>query len=292
MIAGGSSLGGVIFPIVLQRLLPRIGFGWSIRVLGLLVFVSLTISCLTMKTRLPKRPISTSDLLKFIDLGGFKDIRFSLITLAAFFMFYGLFIPYFNIKQYAIIRGMDPNLASYLLPIINALGIPARVLSGYVADKVGVLNLLVPLVLISGILNLALWLPSTGNGAIIAFAVLYGGASGALVSLLPAYVAKLSPPEKGGARLGAVYAVVAIANLVGTPTGGAFLKGDESVENYRHLIGFTGAVVTLGGILCLLTRTIDVQMMKKEERNRREGSGDEKEEKKGVGKTRWTITKV
>lgn len=84
VIAAGSSLGGVIFPIVLQRLFPRIGFGWTIRAVGLINLVCLALSCLTMRTRLPKRPVPVSELLKFIDLGGFKDLRFTLISAAAF----------------------------------------------------------------------------------------------------------------------------------------------------------------------------------------------------------------
>lgn len=200
---------------------------------------------------------------------------------------------------------MDPNLAQYLLPIINAMGIPSRILPGLAADKVGVLNLMVPFVLISGILNLALWMKSSGDGAIITYAALYGFFSGSFVSLLPAYIGKLSPPERTGARLGSVYAIVAVANLVssssiekltnrtgligerssqtdldsragssilslqvGTPTGEAFVK-TKTIENYRHLIGFTGAIVTCGGLLCLVTRIIDVRMMQKESKSSR-----------------------
>lgn len=238
-----------------------------------------------MRTRLPSRPIPASELTSFIDLGGFKDVRFCLISAAAFLIFYGLFIPYFNIKQYAIIGGMDPNLADYLLPIINAFGVPARILPGLAADKVGVLNILLPLVLISGVLNLALWMTSSGDAAIIAYASLYGLFSGGFVSLLPAYVAKLSPPEKAGARLGAVYLVVAVANLVGTPTGGAFIKV-KTIENYQHLIGFTGAVVMCGGILSFATRMVDVRMMRKDENILREKEGV------GVQESRWRIRKV
>lgn len=39
----GSSLGGVIFPIALSKMLynPSIGFGWSIRILGFIMFALL-----------------------------------------------------------------------------------------------------------------------------------------------------------------------------------------------------------------------------------------------------------
>jgi len=45
----GSFLGGVIFPIMVIRLLPKVGFGWTMRIcaffiLGLLISRSLTVS--------------------------------------------------------------------------------------------------------------------------------------------------------------------------------------------------------------------------------------------------------
>lgn len=101
--------------------------------------------------------------------------------------------------------------------------------------------------LLSGILCLALWLPPGGNISIILFAVLYGLFSGQFVSLLPTYIARITPQPVYGARLGAVYMVVAVANLVGTPTGGGLVQGGTE-DKFRHLIGFTGAMVTVGGL--------------------------------------------
>lgn len=36
VVAGGSSLGGVCFPLMFSGLIPRIGFSWSIRVAALI----------------------------------------------------------------------------------------------------------------------------------------------------------------------------------------------------------------------------------------------------------------
>ncbi|CEH16493.1 Monocarboxylate transporter [Ceraceosorus bombacis] len=260
VVAAGSSLGGVIFPIVLQRLLAEKGFGWAVRACAFIALGCLTFSCLTMKTRLPLRPQPMSSFLKFIDVGGFKDIRFCLATASAFCVFYGLFNPFFFIQQYAQLQG-------YLLPIINACGIPARIIPGIMADRVGVLNMLVPLITASGVLVLALWLPSKGQGAIIAFAALYGLLSGGFVSLLPAYIARISPQSHYGARLGAVYSVVAIANLVGTPTAGAFLKGEPTQQKFSHLIGFTGAIVLAGALCAAGAYAIEVRDAMRRRRN-------------------------
>jgi len=253
IVAAGSALGGAVYPVMLQRLIPQIGFPWAVRITGFLTFACLCVSCLTMRTRLPlSKKVTLKDA---VDFSGFKDWRYALSAVGAFMAFYALFIPYFYIEQYAVFEGLPPHLAEYLLPIINAMGIPARILPGLFADKVGPLNVLTPSMIISGLLVLILWLLSRGAVAVTLFAALYGLFSGAFVSLLPSYIATISPAEKFGARLGSVYLVVAVANLVGTPTAGAFIE-QVNQHNFTSLIVFTGVLVLTGSLAFACARTI------------------------------------
>lgn len=84
VVAAGSSLGGVIFPIVLQRLIPRIGFGWAVRVQAFIALACLSFACIVCRPRLPLRRTSRSELLHAVDLGGFKDPRYCLAALSGF----------------------------------------------------------------------------------------------------------------------------------------------------------------------------------------------------------------
>ena len=52
-------------------------------------------------------------------------------------VYYALFTPYFYIEVYADSEGVSQNVAQYLLPIINAWGLPSRILPGMLADKIG-----------------------------------------------------------------------------------------------------------------------------------------------------------
>lgn len=54
---GGSSLGGVIFPIALSKMVynKNVGFGWSIRILGFLMVALLLPSAFAIRARLPPR---------------------------------------------------------------------------------------------------------------------------------------------------------------------------------------------------------------------------------------------
>jgi MFS family permease len=67
IITTGNSLGAVIYPVVVRQLLGKIGFGWTIRVLGFLNVACLLIAIAFMKPRLPPRksgPIIEWEALK------------------------------------------------------------------------------------------------------------------------------------------------------------------------------------------------------------------------------------
>ncbi|KAI0798141.1 major facilitator superfamily domain-containing protein [Abortiporus biennis] len=242
LVSSGSALGGVIYPLMLQKLIPKIGFGWAVRIAAFLTFFCLSISSVTIRARLPVKPKKRLTLKECVDLTGFRDSRYCLSAVGAFLSFYALFIPFFYIQEYAEFEGVSPKTAKYLLSITNALGIPSRILPGIIADKFGSLNTLIPSTVLTSVLVFAVWLPSRGFSSIAAFSSLYGLFSGGFISLLPAYIATISPTEKFGGRLGSIYMVVGVANLVGTPTAGAFLH-EVNQTNFNGLIAFCGCMI-------------------------------------------------
>ncbi|KZT18941.1 MFS general substrate transporter, partial [Neolentinus lepideus HHB14362 ss-1] len=244
--ASGSSLGGVVYPVMLQRLIPAIGFGWAVRVSAFVSLTCLTVSCITIRGRLPHK--GHIAWMSFVDLGGFRDLKYTLTAIGSFLTFYALFIPFFYIQVYGTYEGVSTRLAKYLLPIMNAASFPSRVLPGLVADRFGVLNVLVPCTILSGIFSLSIWLPSRGAIPITIFSALYGLGSGAFVTLLPAYIATITPMEVYGARVGSIYMIAAVAALVGTPTAGAFVKV-VGQHDFDGLIIFTGVMVLAGGVI-------------------------------------------
>jgi MFS family permease len=116
--ASGSSLGGVIFPIMVTKLIPQIGFGWTMRVCAFTILVLQVVANLTVKSRLTPRP-KPLILMEFIR--PLKQKEFALCVAASFFVFFGTFIPFTFIILQALKYGMSPDLANYLIPILNAV---------------------------------------------------------------------------------------------------------------------------------------------------------------------------
>ncbi len=239
VMAAGSSLGGVIFPIMVERIIARSGFGWAMRasaflILGLLIYANFTI-----KSRLPPMP-KPWRLLDFVT--PFKELPFFLTVFASFLFFFGMFLPFTFIILSAEHDGMSVSLAGYLLAILNAVSVFGRTLPGFIADKVGRYNTMIVTTFLSTILVLALWLPARGNVPYILFAAFYGFTSGAFVSLAPALIAQISDIRQIGVRSGSMFMVISFAVLVGNPIGGALVVAEGG--SYTHLQIFGGVSVS------------------------------------------------
>ncbi|KAK0642545.1 Aspyridones efflux protein apdF [Lasiodiplodia hormozganensis] len=252
IVAGGSSAGGVCLPIMFSRLVPQIGFGWSIRVAALIFLCCYSTAMVISKQKLPRKPLKSAR--EILDFDGYRDLRYCAIAAANFVGNLGLYIPYYYVEPYFSIAYPNASIRSYLLPLINASSFFGRLCGGYAADHIGRLNLLYPMTTLSGIISLAMWLPATNPATVIAFTCLYGFCSGIFISVTPSAVAQISPEEKLGARLGALN-ISAMTVLVGTPIGGAFIK-NGTVEEYNRLIVYGGVTTTVAGLLMFVARIL------------------------------------
>ena len=118
IMVSGSSLGGTVMPIMIEQLIPKIGFGWTMRAVAFIFLGLLAITCATVKSRLPPRP---KPLVISEYLAGFKEPVYALTLVANFLFFWGMFIPFNYILLQAQEAGMNATLVEYLLPIINAV---------------------------------------------------------------------------------------------------------------------------------------------------------------------------
>jgi MFS family permease len=118
IMASGSSVGGVVLPIMMTKMIQQVGWGWTMRAVAFLFLFLLGIACLTVKSRLPPRPKPLVIREYFSSL---KEPAMALSVTAMFFFFWGMFLPFNFVILQAQRQGMDPNLTYYLLPIMNAV---------------------------------------------------------------------------------------------------------------------------------------------------------------------------
>lgn len=118
IMASGSSLGGFLMPIMIEKLIPKLGFGWTMRIVAFVFLGLLIIACSTVKARLPPRPqpLVVKDYVR-----GFREPAYALTVLAMFLFYWGMFVPYNYVLLQARAAGMNPDLIQYLIPILNAV---------------------------------------------------------------------------------------------------------------------------------------------------------------------------
>ena len=123
---------------------------------------------------------------------------------------------------------------------------------GYLADRIGRYNCQIIFAFMSALLCLALWLPARGNAPYILFAAFFGFSSGAFVSLASALIAQISDVRQVGVRTGSMFAVVSVAALVGSPTGGAIISLEHG--SYSHVQIFCGIMMLAGACMFIAAR--------------------------------------
>lgn len=187
VVASGSSLGGVIFPIFLARLFQEVGYGATLRWTALFIGILLAIAnALITPVNKPKGWKARRSLFRPEVL---KNPDFLLYASGSFFFFWGLFGPFDYLPSFTQALPSTKYLAIYTVSIINAASIMGRILPSYFADKLGRLATMTFMSYAAADVVLVVWLPINFYPAvagIVIFALAFGFTSGAFVSLMTA----------------------------------------------------------------------------------------------------------
>lgn len=244
--AAGSSIGGVLYPILFRNLVPAVGFPWATRILGFIILATQILPNTVMHCRV--LPSKTRSL---IDMTAFRNMPFVLDVLGFSIGFVGLYMPFFYAQLYAIDMDLtSEHLSLYLLAIMNSTSTFGRIVPNVLADRIGVFNVVIPCALISAVLCFCYNAAKDTAGMIVLMSF-YGFFSGSFVSLPPTIIIVLSKDQRDkiGTRLGMNFTALAIGILIGTPIGGAILDAGGGGK-----LGYTGVWCFAGG--CLVVSTI------------------------------------
>ncbi|KAL8800404.1 MAG: hypothetical protein Q9182_005206 [Xanthomendoza sp. 2 TL-2023] len=247
--ASGSATGGLVFPVVVQQLLPQIGFGWTVRVLGFIMLVLQVVAFVFTKPRVPPR--KTGPLF---EPAAFRELPYTLFAIGMFFSFWGIYFAFYYVGSFGrdILRITDQQSINNLL-ILNAVGVVGRLVAAHLADHYfGPLNTLVPFVFLSGLL-IYCWAAVDSPGGLIGFAVLYGLFAAGIQSMFPATLTSLTTDlRKTGVRMGMIFTVVSFACLTGSPLAGALIQ--HGTGRYLYAQIFAGTSMMLGCVTLIAAR--------------------------------------
>ncbi|KAM6518162.1 hypothetical protein FSOLCH5_006931 [Fusarium solani] len=253
IMVSGSSLGGVVLPIMMDKMIKEVGFPWMMRTMAFMFLFLLGISCLTVKSRLPPRP-KPFVFMEYIN--GLREPRMAITVIGFFFFMWGMFLPFNYVLLQAEAAGMSPTLIPYLLPILNAVSILGRIIPGIIADKLGRYNVMIFITFISGLFCLCIWIPVKDTAGILVFAIIFGFSSGGYISLAPTLIAQISDIRQIGTRVGAAFALQSFGALTGSPIGGAIVSAQNG--DYLGLQLFCGVAMLIGCVAVVAARYVQV----------------------------------
>ncbi|WRT69334.1 uncharacterized protein IL334_006318 [Kwoniella shivajii] len=247
IVVTGSSAGGVVLPIMLNKLIAKVGFERAVQYTGCLI-----VACMVLGIAL-ERPFGGVRGKKSgpkADVKGFfKEPAYVLLCVGVFFVAWGVFFPILFLQYFAELNGTSQNLTFYMVAILNGASVVGRTLPNLIADIFGPLNLLTIMCLLSSAMCFAFFGAAHSTAGLVVVAILYGAASGAFISLLsPAIFSMAKSQSEVGTRVGVAMMGLGLAALTGSPLGAAILDAD----GYGASIAWAGSMSAVGSILFIV----------------------------------------
>jgi hypothetical protein len=92
-VACGGATGGMVFPAIAQSLLPRVGFPWTMRVMGFVMLFNALIILSLARSRIEPRASRS-----LVDWSAFQEMPYTLYCISMFLSFWGVWIAYYYVR--------------------------------------------------------------------------------------------------------------------------------------------------------------------------------------------------
>ncbi|KAL2918148.1 hypothetical protein HK105_202075 [Polyrhizophydium stewartii] len=220
----GAGAGGLALGPLIRLLISEWGWRWALRAIGLGSGAILIACSLLLRMRTRHRASSR------IDLTLFKNPLFLRLYAAGFINAFAYFMPFFYMPTFAIKYGMTKEQGALLVGLLNGASGAGRVCLGIAGDIIGPVNAFFLCLLASTILIFAMWPFSTTFGTLIVLCVLFGFASGGLISLIPPVAGSLFHGKGNvGIITGMIFNSFLLGYIFGPPIAGALIDRSTTV---------------------------------------------------------------
>ncbi|KAF4982508.1 hypothetical protein FZEAL_1878 [Fusarium zealandicum] len=205
----------------------------------------LAFSALSIRSRLPPRRT------KLVLWSSFKQPMYVLLIVSLFFGMIGMFVPLFLLPTYAITKGMNETLASYMVAIINGASIFGRVIPCVLGDKFGRINTLISAGVSTAVIIFC-WPEAETKASILVIAGLFGFCSGAIISGgSVAITISADDPKNIGTYMGIGLGLDSVEALVGPPVSGSMI---DRYGRFEEVTYFGGAMTLFGALVTVAAK--------------------------------------
>lgn len=216
--ASGNYFAGAIWPLVIQAVLPDLGWRMTYFGIGLFCIVTmLPLALLFLKARAPDlgsgadaavpKPVMSIDLSP-------RQLQI-LLSIAGLGCCVAMSMPQVHIVAYCVDLGFGVGVGAEMLSLMLIGGVVSRLASGFLADHIGgVKTLLIGSVF--QMLALAAYIPFDGLASLYLVSLVFGLSQGGIVPSYAIIVREYLPAHEAGRRVG----LVIMATIIGMALGG------------------------------------------------------------------------
>lgn len=183
-VVSGSGLGGIIFSLSVNRIIHITGSQvWALRYLCLATtFLGAVATAMIRPRNYKKAPVTRKYFVEqarlLLDFSIFKEFSPLCVSVWFVFSFLAYAMELYTLADYGTSVGLSANQGSAITAIFNVGQFFGRPLLGFVADKVGRINLTLYITTFNIITLFAWWLNSFSYGSLIAYALISGACMG------------------------------------------------------------------------------------------------------------------
>ncbi|CAO3647405.1 unnamed protein product [Mucor hiemalis] len=252
LIASGSGIGGLVIPFIMTSINSSLGPGWTYRILGFICLFCDGLACFFVKERNPPAVRNRKKLSQILNFSVCKDINFILFATASDIGLFGYFIPYFFVPSYASYLGLSPSQGSALVAVSSACNFVGRVITGFLADRVGKININLVFTIITALSCLLIWTFAFDYGSLMGFSVVFGLTSGSYFALISPITASLLGMERFPSGL----SIILFSNVIsvfGPNIASAIEAGVNSPPYFSYKM-FAGVAYLIASVLLLVLK--------------------------------------
>lgn len=251
--SGGSGIGGLVIPFIINAININIGIEWSFRVLGFICLACNIIACTLVKDKYPaKKKKGERSLSSIFDFSVMKDTSFLLWTCGSVISLMGYFVPYFFLPAYATYLGLSPSEGSTLVAIMSASSFIGRLLVGFIGDRIGRLNADIIWTLCCAASTLLCWTFAYSFPVLIVYAILFGVFSPSYFAMMMPITASILNPSQYRTGVSTLM-LFNIISIFGISISSAIETGINA-EPYLTYKMFTGVTYLVGGLILIVLK--------------------------------------
>ncbi|PBB17680.1 MFS transporter [Mesorhizobium sp. WSM4313] len=213
--AAGSYLAGTVWPAIIPPLMKAEGWRFTYVAIGIACLVTMAPLVIMLRRRAPVVVAGSPGARPVQPISLSPAALQALLVIAGLGCCVAMSMPQVHIVAYCMDLGYGVAHGADMLSIMMAAGVVSRLVSGFVADRIGgVKTLLIGSVL--QCLSLFFYIPFDGLASLYVVSLVFGLSQGGIVPCYAIIVREYMPAKEAGQRVG----IVIMATIFGMAIGG------------------------------------------------------------------------